>query len=63
MAIRAPDGANKAKQMQSIKIGREGGGRGEGGGLKEQVAKSGGWRRRRRVDVKQAVRLSDGKYR
>ena len=34
-----------------------------GGGLKEQVAKSGGWRRRRRVDVKQAVRLSDGKYR
>ena len=49
----------KQNRCRALRLG----GRGEGGGLKEQVAKSGGWRRRRRVDVKQAVRLSDGKYR
>ena len=48
----------KQNRCRALRLG----GRGEGG-LKEQGAKSGGWRRRRRVDVKQAVRLSDGKYR
>ena len=46
----------KQNRCRALRLG------GREGGLKEQVAKSGGWRRRR-VDVKQAVRLSDGKYR
>ena len=53
----------KQNRCRALRLGGREGEGGKGGGLKEQVAKSGGWRRRRRVDVKQAVRLSDGKYR